>query len=50
MRNFLTGYSIQYDRGRGRHGHLFWNRDQSTVCEEQAYLMKLVSGRLAGNM
>jgi len=43
MRKFLTGYSGYFNRRHERHGHLFQNRYQSIVCEEEIYLLKLVS-------
>ena len=35
MRRFLTGYALAYNRRHHRHGHLFQNRYQSIVCEEE---------------
>jgi REP element-mobilizing transposase RayT len=43
MRKFLTRYSIYYNRRHDRHGHLFQNRYKSIVCEEEPYILKLVS-------
>jgi len=43
MRKFLTGYSGYFNRRHERHGHLFHNRYRSIVCEEEIYLLRLVS-------
>ncbi|MBC8524011.1 MAG: transposase [Chlorobium phaeobacteroides] len=43
MRKLLTGYASGYNRRHRRHGHLFQNRYKSIVCEEEAYLLRLVS-------
>ncbi len=42
MRRFLTGYALAYNRRHHRHGHLFQNRYQSIVCEEEVYFTELV--------
>ena len=42
MRRLLTGYAVWYNRKYHRTGHLFQNRYQSIVCEEEAYLLELV--------
>ena len=42
MRRLLTGYALRYNRRHRRSGHLFQNRYQSIVCEEETYLLELV--------
>jgi len=42
MRRLLTGYAVSFNRRYGRVGHLFQNRYQSVVCEEETYLLELV--------
>jgi REP element-mobilizing transposase RayT len=42
MRRLLTGYAVAFNRRHGRVGHLFQNRYQSIVCEEEPYLPALV--------
>lgn len=42
MRRLLTGYAVAFNHRHGRAGHLFQNRYQSIVCEEQPYLPALV--------
>jgi len=42
MRRFLTGYAITYNLRHHRHGHLFQNRYQSIVCDEEVYFRELV--------
>jgi len=42
MRKLLTGYAVNFNRRRRRHGHLFQNRYKSIVCQEDAYLAELV--------
>ncbi|MEW6682045.1 MAG: transposase [Nitrospirota bacterium] len=42
MRRLLTGYAVAFNRRHGRVGHLFQNRYQSIVCEEEPYLLALV--------
>src|SRR3989339_131546 len=32
MRRLLTGYAVRFNRRHRRHGHLFQNRYNSTVC------------------
>ena len=43
MRKLLTGYASEFNRKYKRGGHLFQNRYKSIVCEEETYLLKLVS-------
>ena len=42
MRRLLTGYVVNFNKRRKRHGHLFQNRYKSIVCQEDAYLKELV--------
>ena len=42
MRRLLTGYAVTYNRRHFRHGHLFQNRYQSIVCDEDSYFQELV--------
>ena len=42
MRKLLTGYAVTFNRRYHRHGHLFQNRYNSILCEEDAYLQELV--------
>ncbi len=42
MRRLLTGYAVQFNRRRRRHGHLFQNRYKSILCQEDVYLKELV--------
>lgn len=42
MRRLLTGYAVFFNRRHDRVGHLFQNRYQSIVCEEEPYLLELV--------
>ena len=42
MRRLLTGYAVTYNRRHLRHGHLFQNRYQSIVCDEDSYFRELV--------
>ncbi len=42
MRKLLTGYAGYYNRHHHRHGHLFQNRYNSIVVEEDAYFRELV--------
>ena len=42
MRRLLTGYAVSFNLRHQRSGHLFQNRYRSIVCEEDAYLLKLV--------
>ncbi len=42
MRRLLTGYALAYNRRHRRHGHLFQNRYESIVVEEDAYFQELV--------
>jgi putative transposase len=42
MRRFLTGYAVTYNLRHHRHGHLFQNRYQSIVCDEEVYFRELV--------
>ncbi len=41
MRRLLTGYVVNFNRRHGRYGHLFQNRYQSILCEEDPYLWEL---------
>ena len=42
MRRLLTGYAVRFNLRYHRSGHLFQNRYQSRVCQEDAYLLELV--------
>ena len=42
MRRLLTGYAVSFNRRHRRHGHLFQNRYQSILCQEDPYLLELV--------
>jgi len=42
MRRLLTGYAVTYNLRHHRHGHLFQNRYQSIVCDEEVYFRELV--------
>ncbi len=42
MRRLLTGYAVNFNLRRRRHGHVFQNRYKSIVCQEDAYLTELV--------
>ncbi len=42
MRRLLTGYAQYFNRRHRRRGHLFQNRYQSILCEEDPYLLELV--------
>jgi putative transposase len=42
MRRLLTGYAVTYNLRHHRHGHLFQNRYQSIVCDEDVYFRELV--------
>ncbi len=42
MHRLLTGYAVNFNRRRRRHGHLFQNRFKSMVCQEDPYLKELV--------
>jgi hypothetical protein len=42
MRRLLTGYAVGFNRRHQRHGHLFQNRYQSILCQEEPYLLELV--------
>lgn len=43
MRSLLTGYAIYFNHRHHRHGYLYQNRYKSILCQEDAYLQKLVS-------
>jgi len=43
MRSLLTGYAIYFNHRHHRHGYLYQNRYKSILCQEDAYLLKLVS-------
>jgi len=43
MRSLLTGYAIYFNRRYDRHGYLYQNRYKSILCQEDAYLLKLVA-------
>jgi len=43
MRRLLTGYAITFNRRHRRNGHLFHNRYQSILCEQDPYLKQLVA-------
>jgi len=42
MHRLLTGYVVNFNKRRQRHGHLFQNRFKSIVCQEDRYLKELV--------
>jgi putative transposase len=42
MHRLLTGYAVNFNKRRRRHGHLFQNRFKSIVCQENRYLKELV--------
>jgi REP element-mobilizing transposase RayT len=42
MRCLLTSYALGFNRKYKRRGHLFQNRYQSIVCQEDTYLLELV--------
>jgi REP element-mobilizing transposase RayT len=42
MRRLLTGHAISYNRRHRQHGHLFQNRYESILCQEDEYLLELV--------
>ena len=42
MRTLLAGYATRFNRRHDRVGHLFQNRYKSTLCEDDAYFLKLV--------
>ena len=42
MRRLLTGYAVSFNLRHRRHGHLFQNRYESILCQEDAYLLELV--------
>jgi len=43
MRSVLTGYAVYFNRKNKRHGYLYQNRYKSVLCQEDAYLLKLVA-------
>ncbi len=42
MHRLLTGYVVNFNKRRRRHGYLFQNRFKSIVCQEDRYLRELV--------
>ena len=42
MHRLLTGYVVNFNKRRQRHGHLFQNRFKSIVCQEDRYLKELI--------
>jgi REP element-mobilizing transposase RayT len=42
MHRLLTGYAVNFNKRRRRHGHLFQNRFKSIVCQEDRYFKELV--------
>ena len=44
MRRLLTGYAVSFNKRHKRYGHFFHNRYKSFLCEEDPYLLELVSG------
>ncbi|MCU0558773.1 MAG: transposase [Desulfobacterales bacterium] len=42
MHRLLTGYVVNFNKRRRRHGYLFQNRFKSIVCQEDRYLKELV--------
>ncbi len=43
MRRLLTGYAINFNKRHHRAGHLFQNRYKSIGCEEEPYLLELLT-------
>ncbi len=43
MRKLLTWYAVYFNRRHRRTGHLFENRYKSILCDEESYLLALVS-------
>lgn len=41
VQKLLTGYVVNFNRRHKRYGHLFQNRDNSIVCEDDPYLLEL---------
>ncbi len=42
MHRLLTGYVVNFNRRKRRHGHLFQNRFKSIVCQEERYFTEIV--------
>jgi hypothetical protein len=42
MRKLLTGHALWFNRRHRRSGHLFQNRYQSILCQQDTYLLELV--------
>lgn len=42
MKKLLTGYAVNYNRQRGRTGHLFQNRYKSILCDKDEFLLRLI--------
>ncbi len=42
MHRLLTGYVVNFNRRKRRHGHLFQNRFKSIVCQEDRYFTEMV--------
>lgn len=42
MRRLLTGYAMAFNRRHRRSGHVFQNRYQSILCEQESYLKELI--------
>lgn len=42
MRRLLTGYAVSFNLRHKRSGHLFQNRYQSIICQDDLYLLELI--------
>jgi len=42
MRRLMTGYAVSFNKRHKRSGHLFQNRYESIVCEQDPYLLELI--------
>lgn len=43
MRRLMTGYAVRFNRRYQRVGHLFQNRYKALLCDQDSYLLELVS-------
>jgi len=43
MRRLMTGYAVRFNRRYQRAGHLFQNRYKALLCDQDSYLLELVS-------
>lgn len=43
MQRLLTGYAVRFNRRHRRSGHLFQNRYKSILCQQDTYLLELVT-------